>query len=293
MKVIKITVMIFALQFLISGCYLFPIDDNTRFFALIIGINDYEDTGVTDLNYCVFDATDIKNSLIDNGWNEDEIVFLTNSALTKSAILNTLVSFVDQAEKNDYILVYYSGHGTVLEDLNGDESDGIDEVIVPVDYEQGNNSTLILDDTLGEIFSDCKTEKGIFIFDSCNSGGFINKFLNYSNLNARFTESGSVKGTATNGDLDITQFPVLAASGQYEYAYENSFLQHGVFTYFILEALSGLRADKDNDGFITIRELFDYAVNQTESYLDYYYGFVSQHPQLRYPREFLDILVTR
>ncbi|MCK5568334.1 MAG: hypothetical protein KAJ15_01380, partial [Spirochaetes bacterium] len=102
------------------------------------------------------------------------------------------------------------------------------------------------------------------------------------------------KGQATNGDLDITQFPVLAASGQYEFAYENDALQHGVFTYFILKGLSGLNADADNDDYITIRELFDYAENHTKSYVEYHYGSVYQHdPQLRYPREFLDILVTR
>ena len=86
---------------------------------------------------------------------------------------------------------------------------------------------------------------------------------------------------------------MLAASGQYEFAYENSDLQHGVFTYFLLKGFSGLKADMDNDGYITIRELFNYAENQTKSYVKYYYGFVYQHPQLRYPREFLDILVTR
>ena len=117
--------------------------------------------------------------------------------------------------------------------------------------------------------------------------------MNTGGLNARAIETTNIKGPAANGDLDITQFPVLAASGQYEYSYENSALQHGVFTYFILDGLSGRRADADNDDYITIRELFNYAENHTKSYVEYQYGFVFQHPQLRYPREFIDILVTR
>lgn len=293
MRLLKVSAVIIIVLFSAIGCYLLPIDENTRFFALIIGINDYTDPGVSDLKYCVDDATDFKNTLVDNGWKDSEIVLLTDSGATKSAILGALTSFVAQAGKNDYLLIYYSGHGTVVGDASGDEPDGSDEAIVPVDYIEVNNAPLILDDELGEIFSGSSTQKGVFIFDSCNSGGFVNKALNTGDLNARYIETTNLKGQATNGDLDITQFPVLAASGQYEFAIENDNLQHGVFTYFILEGLSGFKADADNDDYITIRELFDYAENHTKSYVKYYYGFVYQHPQLRYPREFIDILVTR
>jgi uncharacterized caspase-like protein len=293
MKLLKFTAPISFILLTAAGCYFLPIDENTRFYALVIGINDYTDPGVTDLNYCVDDATDIRSSLIDNGWRSSEIVLLTDGGATKAAILNTLTSFVNQAGVNDYLFIYYSGHGTSVVDVDGDESDGSDEAIVPVDYLFGDDTTLILDDELGVILSGSSTEKGGFIFDACNSGGLINKALNSAGSSARFMDITNKKGGATNGDLDITKFPVLAASGQYEFAYENSDLQHGVFTYFILKGLSGLRADTNNDNFITIRELFNYAENQTKSYVKYYYGSVYQHPQLRYPREFLDILVTR
>ena len=293
MKLLKSTALVSVILFAAAGCYFLPIEENTRFYALVVGINDYTDPGVSDLTYCVDDALDFKASLIKNGWRDSEIVLLTDGGATKSAILNTLTSFTDQAGANDYLLIYYSGHGTSVIDMDGDEPDGYDEAIVPVDYILGDDTTLILDDELGEILLASKTEKGVFIFDACNSGGLINKALKAPGSTARFTDSTNSKGGATNGDLDITKFPVLAASGQYEFAYENSDLQHGVFTYFLLKGFSGLKADMDNDGYITIRELFNYAENQTKSYVKYYYGFVYQHPQLRYPREFLDILVTR
>ncbi len=293
MRLLIFSAVIFIILFFAAGCYLLPIDENTRFFALIIGINNYEDGAVANLSYCVDDATGFKNSLLDNGWKDSELVLLTDGDADKSTILDALTSFVAQAGKNDYILLYYSGHGTVVGDASGDEPDGSDEAIVPVDYDDGDSTTLILDDELGEIFSGSSTQKGVFIFDSCNSGGFVNKALNTGGLNARYTETSNIKGEATNGDLDITQFPVLAASGQYEYSWENDDLQHGIFTYFILEGLSGLKADADNDDYITVRELFDYAENHTKSYVQYYYVSVYQHPQLRYPHEFLDILVTR
>jgi uncharacterized caspase-like protein len=293
MKHLLSAAVISVLFFTAAGCCLLPIDENIRFYALIIGINDYTDPGVADLSYCVDDANDFKSSLVNNGWKESEIVLLTDGGATKLAILNTLTSFVDQATADDYLLIYYSGHGTNAADLDGDEPDSTDEAIVPVDYVYGDDTTLILDDELGGVLSESITEKGIFIFDACNSGGLINKALSSEGSNTRFARTSNIKGGATNGDLDITKFPVLAASGQYEFSYENSDLQHGVFTYFILKGMVKLRADTDRDGYITVRELFNYAENQTRNYVKYYYGFAYQHPQLRYPREFLDILVTR
>jgi hypothetical protein len=68
----------------------------------------------------------------------------------------------------DEITFYYSGHGTNIKDINLDESDRMDECIVPLDF---NISGLITDDYIYENFlSKLKSvKKIIMIFDSCNS----------------------------------------------------------------------------------------------------------------------------
>ncbi len=61
-------------------------------------------------------------------------------------------------------------HCTSAEDIDGD-----DTAIIPADCDLGppvNIDSLILDDEFGEIFLDCKTEKGIFIFEDCFKGSF-------------------------------------------------------------------------------------------------------------------------
>jgi hypothetical protein len=285
--------------FFALGCSYFGGENNTTFHALIIGINNYTDPSVPDLNYCVNDANDMHDTLIQNGWKDEEITLLLDGEATKNAILSAMDSMVKNADASDYILIFYSGHGTFIADSSGDETDGTDEAIVPVDYIYGNNSTLILDDEIGECFASCKTEKGAFIFDSCNSGGFINKsgaistggFIKRSPVagepQARYFNIMETKGPGANGDLDVINIPVLTASGENEDSFEFPSLQHGVFTYFILEAMHNRNADTNHDGYITIRELFDYAEIQTESFSLY------QHPQLRFSRDLLDILITR
>ena len=49
----------------------------------------------------------------------------------------------------------------------------------------------------------------------------------------------------------------MTASGANEVSAEDENLQHGVFTYYLLEGLKGA-ADADNDGLITVDEAYRY-----------------------------------
>ncbi len=274
--------------FVLAGCSLVP-PDQTRFHAIVIGINEYIDPAVPDLNYCVNDANSMNDRLMQRGWHDTEITLLLDGEATKDVILQAIGSAVDSCGPGDYILVYFSGHGTSMSDSSGDEYDGVDEAIVPVDFVWGDPSTLILDDELGASFSACKTEKGMFIFDSCNSGGVVSTLMRPAGgAQSRYFPTDGKGGSGESGDLDVVHIPVMTASAEDEDSFEYASLQHGAFTYFVLDGLAGSWADSNSDGYISIRELFDYAEIQTE-----YYTMHFQHPQLRFSRDFLDILITR
>ena len=236
-------------------------EQNGIFKGLIIGINYDTNPNVADLSFCEADATSIRSSLCEeeNGWESDELNLLLGSAATKNAITTTLSNLVAQAEENDYILVYYSGLGAQVTDINGDEVDGLDEAIVPEDCIPSDSTTLITDDELGAIFSECKTEKGVIIYEG------------------------------SYGDLEISCLPVMTASSPNEEAYETPALGHGIFTYYLLEGLNNHRADSNNDNCISVIELFDYAKIKTELYTTP----PIQHPPIRFPKDFIDICLTR
>lgn len=66
-------------------------------------------------------------------------------------------------------LFHYSGHGSQVADgVKGDEPDGSDECLVPVDYQQ---SGMLIDDVLGEEYRhfDSKTHL-LLLMDCCHSG---------------------------------------------------------------------------------------------------------------------------
>lgn len=62
--------------------------------------------------------------LMDDGFGPDP---------TKKTILNEIRNLVDGAMSGDRLFLHYSGHGAQIQNLDGTESDGFDEVLVPID----------------------------------------------------------------------------------------------------------------------------------------------------------------
>lgn len=69
-------------------------------------------------------------------------------------------------------MFHYSGHGSQVEDLDGDEVDGNDECIMPVDYK---TKGVILDDEINDTIVR-PLPRGATLhatFDSCHSGTIL------------------------------------------------------------------------------------------------------------------------
>jgi hypothetical protein len=137
--------------------------------SLHIGINNYPGTA-NDLRGCVNDA---------NGWEEllrDNYGFKTQKLLDAKAtyrnVVREMVKIVEQASSKSHIVITFSGHGTNVRDVSGDEQDKRDEALCLYDK-------LLIDDQLRDILG--KLPKGAhltFISDSCHSGTVTRSFLN-------------------------------------------------------------------------------------------------------------------
>jgi hypothetical protein len=138
--------------------------------AFLIGAN-YTATPAVQLQGCINDIVNVRNMLIDAyGYQDSNIYVLRDDdgrrLPTKANILAGLVGIIAMSRPNDTVWVHYSGHGSQIRDLNGDEKDGLDECIVPCDY---NVVGFITDDELFAILKNAKCRM-ILCFDSCNSG---------------------------------------------------------------------------------------------------------------------------
>ena len=153
--------------------------------ALLIGIN-YVGTS-NALRGCHNDVHNVKQFIQQKyGYQEDDIVVLTDEPNsnqmqqpTANNIRRAMHWLVQGAAPNDALFFHYSGHGGQTEDIDGDEDDGYDETIYPVDFKQAGQ---IVDDEMHDILirplpPGCRLTA---IFDSCHSGSALDLPYIYS-----------------------------------------------------------------------------------------------------------------
>jgi hypothetical protein len=152
--------------------------------ALLIGINYIGQKG--ELRGCINDVHNVSTYLSQNfGYARDDMVILTDdqsnpmSRPTKENITRAMHWLVRGVQPNDSLFFHYSGHGGQTADTSGDEEDGNDEVIYPVDFTQAGH---IVDDEMHSIMV-APLPPGVrltAIFDSCHSGSALDLPYIYS-----------------------------------------------------------------------------------------------------------------
>jgi hypothetical protein len=99
-------------------------------------------------------------------YDESDILLLTdfNEEPTYSNIMSKLKYLVDLSSNLDEIYIHYSGHGKQINDINGDEIDGKDECILPIDFK---NSGVIIVSVIKLNAGIIKMNDIIFLFIIC------------------------------------------------------------------------------------------------------------------------------
>ena len=163
--------------------------------ALLIGIN-YRGSDC-ELNGCENDVFSIKQVLVQKlGYNEKDIVVMTENIgpkPTKKNILNEISKLVISAHEEDLdeIWFHYSGHGINVKDRSGDEKDGYDECLCPVDC---NTKGLIKDDLLHSYFSKLPQKtRCVCVMDCCHSGSILDLRYRYLSNDKNVVENENCK----------------------------------------------------------------------------------------------------
>lgn len=140
--------------------------------ALLIGINEFQSPGIIDLRGALNDIEAMRKLLTTRyGFAEKAIRVLHNEEAKRKDILSALDDLVKGAGDEDVIYLHFSGHGSQVKDLNGDEGqdDGMDETILPHDARMEGIAD-ITDDELAAYLSRLKTKSVVVTLDSCHSG---------------------------------------------------------------------------------------------------------------------------
>ncbi|HEY0631104.1 MAG TPA: caspase family protein [Thermoleophilaceae bacterium] len=271
-----------------------------RRWALLVGINDYEDPGVKDLRGCVGDVALIRGVLTSRGFVDADITQLLDREATRARILHELSELADRASGDDQVFVYYSGHGSQARDVSGEEDDRWDETLVPCDSgRQDLPCRDIIDDELRVAVERLSARTGhvLLVIDSCHSGSVLRSIseavASDADREIRWVtpdERGldpEIEVTAPrdprvekgpSGWLprDSSGHVLIAACRDEQVASETRFdgAQHGALTYHLCGAL-----ERPNT---TLREAFEDAKKKVHE------QFGDQDPQVEGPQTQLD-----
>lgn len=184
------------------------LSSSTNYYAVVVACSKYQNSSY-NLPKKFFppfsDATlsVLYNSLLQaKNWNASHIVLLLNDHATKQNITHALVEMAGIVGPNDFFLFSWCGHGTEVNDTDGDEhqhdpTDTLDEAICPYDIVKIDNFTklnVITDDELGRYFSNITCKGMCLIFDCCLSGDMVDR--NSTNETIDDSSDGSVKASA-------------------------------------------------------------------------------------------------
>lgn len=149
--------------------------------AFMVGISHY-DTALTGYQWNNINGVEDINLL--SPILKKQGFYLTTLLDEQATYLNItsqLSTFTKQTKKGDLVYLHFSAHGQPVEDLNGDEEDGWDEAIVPIDayknYKKGvyEGKKHLLDDQLNTYIKKLRTKIGTtgflyVVIDACHAG---------------------------------------------------------------------------------------------------------------------------
>ena len=135
------------------------------FYALIVGVNDYESDEITDLYEPIQDAKTLRQVLLSKyQFTDEKTVILENP--TRADLLNSLENLASTIKANDSLLIFYAGHGHWDEKFK-------QGYWLPADARQKTKTSWISNATIRDYIYGIKTKHTLLIADACFSGGLF------------------------------------------------------------------------------------------------------------------------
>lgn len=222
-------------------------------FALLIGVSEYE-LGLTPLLAAINDVEAMQQILQhpEIGSFDDVKPLLNPERQAMEEAIETLFS---GRQKDDLVLLFFSGHG--IKDESGKLYFATRNTR-KTDKGELVRSTAVAASFVHDIMSNSrpKPRHQVVILDCCFSGAFA--------------EGMSAKSAKDDGFVDVKNQlgqegrAVLTSSTSTQYSFEQQGADISTYTRYIVEGLETGAADRDQDGWISVDELHEYAKQKVQ-----------------------------
>jgi hypothetical protein len=212
-------------------------------WALLVGVNHYVDPTFPPLRFCVNDVLALDGLLRPRGYTT---VVLRDGAPeerlrpTRDNVEAELARLCAVAGVDDLLWVHFAGHGELVDDqpvliTRETRAPTLAEKALPLAAVEGRMRA-------------SRARRLVVTLDACHTGIEIGRDLPDLEFMQQFMRNA----------YELAEgFALLAASTAQQVAHEREDKAHGVFTYYLLEGLSG-KADWQGKGFVTVDDLKTY-----------------------------------
>ncbi|MBK6352766.1 MAG: caspase family protein [Saprospiraceae bacterium] len=218
--------------------------------AVIVGISDYQNVKITDLQFADRDALAFANYLKSEAGGKvdsSHITLLLNEKATAGQFVSALYGLMEESKEGDLVIIYFSGHGDV-------ESTTISQPGFLLCWDAparvymggGTFGLSYLQEVISTLALATKA-KVLVITDACRAG----KLAGSSIGGSQATAANLSKQYANEVKIMSCQPDELSLEGK---SWGGG---RGVFSYYFLAGVQGL-ADKNNDGAVNLAEIERY-----------------------------------
>lgn len=241
-------------------------------WALLIGISEYNANNSTDTEHVwtnIHGVNDVE--LLSRTLKQQAFKVKTrcNESAIADNIRESLKWLTNSCKKGDLVYIHFSCHGQPVEDLNGDEPEGWDEALVPIDakkvYQKGvyEGKNHIIDDELNEYLKEIRTKVGkngfvYVVVDACHAGSSYR-----GDEEERITRGTNRGFTASNkpfvpkidkrGKIEIVKSNVMSdicileacRSYQVNSEIQENGIYYGSLSYYVNQVLQNIQLDNN------------------------------------------------
>ena len=245
-------------------------------YAVLVGVTEY--SNMTNLRFTKNDAEALRNQLHAIGFAPENVRTLTNGSggtnePTKQNVENAVRSILCRAREGDLVIISLSGHGTQPSDLG--------PLFCPPEADRSNlQDTTVSINKIRDDMGNCNASFKLLIVDACRDN---NPFVAATRapmkntsvrtipvgLPANNADALGFKGVmleSVDANAPLKNLTVFQSCTEGQISWEDGKLNHGIFTHFIVDGLSGKAENSRGD--ITMSGLLTYAETETSYYVE-------------------------
>lgn len=178
-----------------------------KYYALVIGIDEYIDPAINQLDFCIRDAESFYNTITTNYTFEKENVKFLKDA-TMADIVTSLDYFAKTVKPNDNFLIFYAGHGI----WNANSETGF---WLPSDARKTSTLNWFRNSALRDYLREVNSRHTLLITDACFGGSIFKTRAAFSDATVAVNKLYELPSRKAMTSGQLTEVPDQSAFLKY------------------------------------------------------------------------------